>query len=117
MKVIVCGGRDYTDEEMLRLELSMFDERTPITVLIHGGAKGADTMAGKWATDQGIPVRVYKADWESFGKSAGVRRNQLMLDKEEPNMVIAFPGGRGTAHMVMIATEGGYPVEEIGKND
>jgi hypothetical protein len=110
MTVLVCGGRDFNDATLLDTVLS---QAHPGHV-IHGGARGADRMAGAWATARGIAVTVYPADWKGHGKSAGPRRNQHMLDSEPGiTQVIAFPGGRGTADMVERAKRKGIPVLEI----
>lgn len=111
MKVLVCGGRDFNNGARLRECLNaLHDNLGPITLLVHGAAAGADSMAGTWATHRGVPVKAYPADWKKHGRSAGPIRNQQMLDAEKPDMVIAFPGGRGTAHMVRIAKEQGFRV-------
>lgn len=81
-----------------------------ITELAHGGAKGADTLAGEWAVAKQIPVKVYPADWNNPAyqrtlpggrvvKWAGNVRNQEMMDDFNPDAVVAFPGGTGTADM------------------
>jgi hypothetical protein len=111
MKVLVCGGRDFDDGARLREVMNSLHENLgPITVLVHGAAAGADSMAGTWATIRHIEVRAYPADWKKHGRSAGPIRNQQMLDAEKPELVVAFPGGRGTAHMVRIAKEQGFNV-------
>jgi hypothetical protein len=81
--------------------------------LIAGGARGADTLAYEWAQARGIPAVVYKADWAKLGRAAGPIRNQRMLGEGNPNLVIAFPGGRGTANMVRLAREAGVEVIEL----
>lgn len=99
--VLVCGGRDFADRDGVFRTLDTINAAAnQITLLVHGGAPGADTLAGEWAKDRGIPCRVYPADWKSHGKAAGPKRNQQMLDEAQPQMVLAFPGGRGTADMV-----------------
>lgn len=100
MRVLVCGGRAYRDEASVFYALDRFHQRHPITVLIHGGARGADSLAHAWATSKQVPVEVYPADWKRYGKAAGYRRNTQMLTEGKPRVVIAFPGGRGTADMV-----------------
>ena len=81
-------------------------------MIIEGGAKGADTCAFWWAKKNGIKIKTMKADWEKHGKSAGSIRNQAMLN-ERPDLVIAFPGGAGTADMVKKAKTRGVDVIEI----
>jgi len=98
-RVLVCGGRDYSDAEYMALVLKAADPG----VIIHGAAKGADTLAGKWAHDHGVPVEEFPADWEKHGLQAGPLRNLQMLTEGKPDLVIAFPGGKGTAHMRKVA--------------
>jgi hypothetical protein len=75
--------------------------------VIAGGASGADTLAEEWAKAQAIPCNVYHADWAKHVRAAGPMRNQQMLDEGRPTLVVAFPGGRGTADMVRRAREAG----------
>lgn len=114
MKVLVCGGRDYRSYGRVCEALNtIHNGHSPITRIVHGGAKGADTLAGMWAAYHGIHTMVYPANWGRDGKAAGLIRNQRMLDEEDIDLVVAFPGGRGTAHMVNIARKGFYNVVEI----
>lgn len=114
VRVLVCGGRDYRDWETLCEELSLLHADHDITTIIHGGARGADDMAGQFARASiGIEEVVYPANWKDHGKSAGPIRNQLMLDEGKPDMVVAFPGGRGTADMVRRAREANILVTMI----
>jgi cysteine synthase len=83
------------------------------TCVIHGAASGADTLADEWAKGKGIYVSAYPANWKLYGKSAGPIRNQQMMDTEHPDLVVAFSGGRGTAHMSRIARKAGVTVLEI----
>ena len=109
MKVLVCGGRDFDNFSFLSDEL----DKIGITHLIHGGAEGADTLAGEWAYMNNIICTRYPALWHIYGKSAGPMRNQQMLDHGRPDLVVAFPGGKGTAHMVSIAKKANVKVIEI----
>jgi|SRR5215471_12881057 len=111
MKVLVCGGRDYLDRRRVFAVLDF--NRSKIDCIVHGGARGADESAGLWAHENDVPCKVYYADWRRDGLAADPRRNELMLRKEHPDLVVAFPGGRGTAHMVRIAREAGVRVIEI----
>lgn len=103
MRALVCGGRDYTNYEHICEVLSSFEDSkgNKITFLIHGGARGVDTLAGKWALATRIPFKVFHANWQQYGKSAGHIRNAKMLKEGQPDVVIAFPGGNGTANMMM----------------
>jgi hypothetical protein len=82
----------------------------PIAVIIHGGAKGADMLAEKWAVYNGVRHQKFAADWAAHGPAAGPIRNRRMLVEGKPDVVIAFPGGRGTADMVWQARDAGVEV-------
>lgn len=113
MRILVCGGRNFSNKERLEYILSHTIWWEIITCLIHGGAKGADSLAGEWAERIGIKVEVYPADWDKFGKAAGGIRNQQMLDEGDPDLVIAFPGGSGTADMIRRSRKAGIEVLQV----
>jgi|TARA_R100001530_G_scaffold136032_1_gene114948 predicted polyphosphate/ATP-dependent NAD kinase len=114
MKILVCGGRAYgltLDEENAILDrLLEIHINRPITKVITGGAKGVDTVAIKWAKQNQIPLMVYEADWNKNGKAAGPIRNARMLACETIDLVVAFPGGKGTEDMVHKASTKEVPV-------
>ena len=125
MRILVCGGREYDDwktfsetlwEVMKQNNLDNQDyfegSNSRKITIIHGNAKGADFMARLWAKLWGCTEERFDADWKSFGKSAGIIRNQQMLDEGKPDLVVAFPGGSGTAHMVASAKKAGVKVIE-----
>lgn len=122
-RVLVCGGRKYglvddgegnwyPDYPVINAAIGIIKAYKP-THIISGGATGADQI-GIFAA-QCIPVTysIYKADWGTHGKAAGMIRNKQMLVEGKPDMVLAFPGGRGTANMVEIARKAGVEVVEI----
>ncbi|MGZ8317498.1 MAG: DUF2493 domain-containing protein [Telluria sp.] len=110
MRMLVCGGRDFEDGIAVFRALDRAHAHRPITLLIEGGAPGADRWGRKWAEANGVPVRTYLADWSAYGKAAGIIRNSLMLAEGQPDGVTAFPGGTGTADMVAKAKRAGLPV-------
>lgn len=108
MIVLVCGGRRYSNRDYV---FDTLDEiAADITLLIHGGAPGADTLANEWAKSRNVQCECYPAVWDMHGKAAGPLRNQRMLDEGKPDLVIAFPGGVGTADMVQRAERAGVEV-------
>jgi predicted Rossmann-fold nucleotide-binding protein len=114
MRVLVCGGRDYSDEARVWRVLDKLHAEAGISCIIQGGANGADRLALRWAEKvSGVPSETYQADWENQGNFAGPARNKRMLDEGKPDLVIAFPGGRGTADMVRKARRAGVDVVEI----
>lgn len=100
MRLLVCGGRDFADAARMRILLDRLHAANRFTLLIHGGARGADRLSGEWALSVGLPVEIYYAHWDRLGKAAGHERNARMLSQGRPELVVAFPGGKGTADMV-----------------
>lgn len=123
MRVLVCGGRDYADREHVDNTLSKIDaERGPISCVIHGAARGADTLGMGWGkalaqTGRPIKQRPFPADWDRDGRAVGPLRNARMLADGKPDLVVAFPGGRGTADMATRARKAGVEVIEIPARD
>lgn len=113
MRVLVCGGRNYTDHARVSAVLDKLHEAKGIDLLVEGGAWGADHCARSWADDRAVPRQTFEADWENQGSFAGPARNTRMLNEGKPDVVIAFPGGRGTADMVKKARRAGVEVVEI----
>ena len=122
MRLLVTGGRDFTNRAALWLAL---DALNP-DVLIHGAALGADTLASQWVRqatwwnnkmERYNPFEDYReiaepctqAQWDEFGGIAGAMRNARML-KHRPDLVLACPGGRGTSDMIHRAHDAGIPV-------
>lgn len=117
MKVLCCGSRDWEDRATIRAWLTRCPKGT---IVVHGAAKGADTIAGEEARALGFEVRPYPAAWKTLGDAAGPERNQRMLDIEEPDAVLAFTWAlrredrpernTGTGDMVLRAVAAGVRV-------
>ncbi len=106
-KVLVCGGVDFNNEALLAETLDAILEKEN-TVIVSGGAKGADTLAEKYAADNGIEIKVFPAEWSKYGRSAGPIRNKKMLDFISGSgnpLVVAFWDGksRGTKNTIETA--------------
>lgn len=130
MRVLVCGGRKYRDARTLYTTLDRLRGGSVVDAVIEGNAPGADRMAGYWARKNGITNLKYDAEWTNIERHgalvrtrrdgtkydalAGHIRNQRMIDEGKPDLVVAFPGGTGTADMVRRAREVGIEVVEIG---
>lgn len=113
MRVLVCGGRDYADDKKFSLQMDALNEQYCFTCVIQGGAPGADYFAICWGQENKLPIETYRADWHTYGKAAGPIRNKHMLREGKPDIVVAFPGGRGTSNMIKQAEEAGVRVVEI----
>lgn len=130
-RVLVTGGRDYgrkwtgtqwdEDERQIDQLFAVLDKALRAATLagksftlIHGGARGADSLSHEWAASRQVSdVRVYEADWDAHKKAAGPIRNKKMLTESQPHVIIVFKGGSGTAHMMKISREAGVPVYEV----
>lgn len=113
LRVLVCGGREFEQYGVMSKALMALHVERRIALIINGGAPGADRFAANWAEHQRIPVATYPANWRFVGKIAGPVRNASMLTFGKPDMVLAFPGGRGTADMVKQARAAGVDVVEV----
>jgi hypothetical protein len=110
VRLLVCGGRDFSDTERAYKVLDAMHRALGVDVVIEGDARGADRIAGYWARRNRVDNLKFPADWNKHGKAAGAIRNQQMLEEGKPSHVLAFPGGRGTADMVRRARAAGVQV-------
>jgi hypothetical protein len=108
-KVIVTGGRDFNDREAV---FTILDILNP-DMVIHGGANGADYLAGEWAKIRRKICTIYYADWDKNGRAAGPIRNSDMLKANRDAKVVAFKGGTGTAHCKTTAMKLGMEVIDV----
>lgn len=112
-RVLVCGGRDFEDLPLLDRKLDELHSARTFSHVLMGDATGADFMAMCWAGSHELPFTRYVAKWDDYGRSAGPRRNRTMLEHGKPDVVVAFPGGNGTADMVRRAKAAGVEVIEV----
>lgn len=113
-RVLICGSRTWNKIDVIA---SVVEKLPSGSVVIQGDARGADTIAKACAELRGLEVMSFPADWEKHGKSAGHRRNKEMLQKGEPNLVIAFidtlSPSVGTRNMIELAEAVGIQVVKI----
>lgn len=113
-RICVCGGRDYNNKDrvfaVLDNALSVFSE----IHIMNGAARGADKLSSEWANQRGISLLEVPADWVQHKRAAGPIRNREML-KHGFDLLIAFPGGNGTADMVKITKTAGIDVYEVSE--
>lgn len=114
MRVLICGDRNWRDESSICGLIDILADNYPDLVIIHGGANGADSIAGDIAEFREVKVLEFKADWNKYGRAAGPIRNQQMLDEGKPNLIYAFhpdlKNSRGTLDMVKRARSANLPV-------
>lgn len=86
---------------------------SPIALIIHGCDPGAAVLAVRWALSAGVLTTGFDADFQSHGQAAERLRNARMLVESKPDLVIAFPGGEGTADLISRAEAADLPVQQI----
>jgi hypothetical protein len=104
MRVLVTGDREWSSPDTIYDVLVRLKAIAGDLVVIHGGCRGADTIAGMAAVAIGCAVEVYPADWDRYHRRAGPIRNQQMIDEGRPEFAVAFhpdlKKSKGTADMV-----------------
>lgn len=121
LRILICGGRNYDDrtyfyhfmDRVLETIRGTGESQKRDVVIIHGAARGADSLADDYGRERGLRVIRYPADWETHGRSAGAIRNKLMLTDGDPHVIVAFKGGRGTQNMIQQGKKAGVPVYEV----
>jgi hypothetical protein len=100
IKIIIAGGRDYKIDSAAFIWLDNIIQSYKVDAgveIVSGGASGADTVAINYAKMYNIPCKIFHADWKTYGRSAGPRRNNEMA--KYADVCILFPGGAGTLNM------------------
>ena len=104
MKVIIAGSRHmpFSEYPLISQAAARFQEvYGPITEVVCGEAKGADTFGKKWALcEANLPVKSFPADWNTHGKAAGPIRNGQMAEYADALIAFLYSGSRGTANMI-----------------
>lgn len=112
MRILFTGSRDFTNLEMV---VEVMKNLPPDTVVIHGGAKGLDTMVDVIAEEMGLEIERFPIDkktWDEVGKQAGHLRNSQMLYEGKPELVMAFRSkmmSKGTNDMLLQAARKNIP--------
>jgi hypothetical protein len=111
MRIVVTGGRLFDEADYIEHVLSLL---RPTQIAFGDCPTGLDAIAWEWAKGRGLPWERFEASWTEEGRAAGPRRNGRMLREFKPDLVVAFPGGRGTIDCVRQATEMGLRVVCVG---
>lgn len=113
MKLAVIGSRTFNDYELLKNRLDEIHKETPITLIVSGGAKGADSFGEKWAKENNIDVKIFLPDWNLYGKSAGFVRNKDIILGSERVLSCWDKKSEGTLHSINVANLHQIPCEVI----
>lgn len=112
-KVQVFGGRDFEEKDLMYQALDYLHSLNAITLIIEGGAKGADRLGRSWAKERGIPFVTIAAEWDKCDKAAGIIRNTRIANEFTPHAALMAPGGTGTADMLEKLQAKGVAVWEL----
>jgi hypothetical protein len=117
-RLLVTGSRTWTAEAAIRGALNdLHREYGNRLVVVHGACStGADAIADQWCRNLGVPAERYPADWNTYGRAAGPRRNQQMVDTR-PDRCLGFirSASRGASHCATAAQAAGIPVRRYEK--
>lgn len=102
MKLGIIGSRSFSDYDLLCKEVSKFED---ITLIISGGASGADLLGERYAREHKIPTRIFYPDWKKYGSRAGFLRNSDIVRSSE-HIIIFWDGiSRGSQDSINKAKE------------
>lgn len=113
MKLIVAGGRDFVDTQMMitvLLDLVEKGKIDPNPELVCGMARGADILAFRLWKSENMQIHVFPAEWDTYGKSAGFRRNKEMGEFADAAVCFWDGKSKGTKHMIDIMQRLNKPV-------
>ena len=110
-RLIIAGGREFSDYPLLRSTLDHLLQNHEHITIVSGAARGADKLGEAYACERNHEIAMYPADWNTHGKSAGYKRNELMADNADWLMAFWDGQSRGTKHMIDIATRKGLQVK------
>ena len=100
-RVIIAGGRDFDNYDLLKRKMDhLLSETVEQIQVVCGQARGADSLGQLYAKERGYEVRYYPANWDYYGKKAGMLRNEQMA--QNADALVAFWDGksRGTKNMI-----------------
>lgn len=103
MRVIVAGGRDFDNYELLKRKMDVLLSKTEDVEIISGTARGADTLGEEYAKEKGYKIAYFPAKWDIYGKRAGYIRNEEMANYADACVCFWDGVSRGTKHMINLA--------------
>ena len=107
MRLLVCGDRNWTNKGLIKEWIVKLQP----DVIIEGEARGADSYARDIGLELGTIVERFPAQWETYGRAAGIIRNTKMLMEGKPDFVLAFHDSiatsTGTRNMLQQAKKAG----------
>lgn len=105
MKTIIAGSRNIDSLDIVFQAVNQ--SKFLISTVVSGGARGVDQLGEQWAKMNNIPVDIYLANWDKYGKSAGYKRNTIMAMNADALIAIWDGESKGTKHMIDLAEKYG----------
>lgn len=105
MKVIIAGGRSFSDYNLLREVCDHMLQNQIEVEIVSGKARGADALGEKYAKEKGYTIKEFPADWEKYKKAAGYIRNKEMAKYADAAIVFWDGNSKGSKHMIELSQE------------
>lgn len=113
-KVIIAGGRDFNNYELLKEKcdkiLSSIDDRI---MIVSGCSLGADSLGERYANEREYLLAYYPVNWRLYGAGGGPVRNREMVDYADALIAFWDEKSKGTAHTIRLAEKKGIPTRVI----
>jgi hypothetical protein len=103
MKIAIIGSRTFSDYDFLCLLMKTIN--IDIDEIVSGGASGVDSLAEHYANENNIPIKIFKAEWNKYGKAAGFIRNKLIIEYADKVIAIWDGKSKGTKNSIDLATK------------
>jgi len=113
LKLGVVGSRNFSDYSLMKEKLDEIKKQTDTLIIASGGSKGADSLAEKYALENGLKCVVFVAEWDRYAKASGMIRNRKIVDYSDE--LIAFYDGRspGTKNTIMLANQSNKKIKVV----
>lgn len=118
LSLVVAGTRTFNNYELLKRKiteifLNKYTAEGKTLEIVSGGARGADNLGEQFAHEHKLPLRIFPADWNKYGKSAGMLRNQQMADYAAAAIVFWDGKSRGSRNMILEMKKRSKPVKVV----
>lgn len=117
IKVIIAGTRDFSDYSLVKDKLDLLKSSVGQFEVVSGGARGADSLGERYANENDLSLKIFPAEWDKYGKSAGYRRNEQMAQYADACIVFWDGESKGTEHMINLAREYGLKLSIVKYNN
>jgi hypothetical protein len=109
MKLAVVGSRNFNDYDLLKSKLDIIHKKRPITLIVSGRAKGADSLSERWSKENNIETLIFIPEWDKYGKRAGFLRNEDIIKNSDAVVAFWDQISKGTQHSISLAKKYNKP--------